>query len=542
MLKLNRNLPFHPVLLAAVPVTMLYVHNRLEVSASSLPVPLVLCVLLVSLSWLVFGFLLRSAVKGAVLASTLAVLFLSFGHFTAATVWYFSEWGQMEPARPQFDWAVLAFIVLVLLTLGAWLWRTTRPLLGLNHFLNVTSAALVLISALNIVLGVSGGSHDRRSAWVPLTGAGHEQPQDSMPVPQIGIRPDVYFILADAHARADVLRDVYGHDGEPFLGELEARGFEVARNSWANYSVTLLAAPAMLNYDYLRDLDGRSRTWERMRERIRDSQLLRRLKAHGYKIVGFETGFEFTKLTDADVIYTPSGAHGNEFYYALLKTTPLPLVFGDISLISEGALKRLDTLFLLETAPHIADDPTPTFAWIHLTIPHAPFVFGPNGENVERRYRNTEDFGANRRTPSQQADYREGYRGQVAFTESMILRMVDEILERSKEPPIILVLSDHGPRLNTIRDENWRDSDLREAMANLTACYFPGENGSASLYDSITPVNVVRIMLNEYFAADLPLVEDRIYHSPYGTSPFWLFEDVTGELLGPGRTEPAPSE
>jgi hypothetical protein len=46
------------------------------------------------------------------------------------------------------------------------------------------------------------------------------------------------------------------------------------------------------------------------------------------------------------------------------------------------------------------------------------------------------------------------------------------------------------------------------------------------LYDTITPVNVIRVMLNEYFAADLPLLEDRSYHSPYGI-PFWLFEDVT---------------
>lgn len=542
MKMLNRNLPFHPVLLAAAPVTMLYVHNRSEVSASSLPIPLLLCVAFVGLAWLAFGFLLRSAVKGAVLASTLAVLFLSFGHFTAATVWYFSEWGQMELARPQFDWAVLVFIILALLTLGAWLWRTRRPLLGLNHFLNVTSAVLVLLSVFNVVRGIPGSPDDRPS-WVAMRGASPDPAAETMTVPHITSRPDVYFILADAHARADVLRDVYGGDGETFLSELEERGFEIARNSWANYSVTLLAAPAILNYDYLRDLDGSTRaTWEQMRDRIRDSQLLRRLKAHGYTIVGFETGFEFTKLTDADVIYSPSRVHGNEFHYALLKTTPLPLLVGDISLLSEGALKRLDTLFLLETAPYVAHDPAPTFAWIHLTIPHAPFVFGPSGENVERRYRNTEDFGANRRTPSQQADYREGYRGQVAFTQSMILRLVDEILERSQEPPIILVLSDHGPRLNTIRDENWRDSDLREAMANLTACYFPGQDASSLLYDSITPVNVVRTMLNEYFAADLPLVEDRIYHSPYGTSPFWLFEEVTGELLDPGASGPAASE
>ena len=37
--------------------------------------------------------------------------------------------------------------------------------------------------------------------------------------------PDIYYIILDRYANVDTLRELYDFDNEPFLRELEARGF-----------------------------------------------------------------------------------------------------------------------------------------------------------------------------------------------------------------------------------------------------------------------------------------------------------------------------
>jgi hypothetical protein len=47
-------------------------------------------------------------------------------------------------------------------------------------------------------------------------------------------------------------------------------------------------------------------------------------------------------------------------------------------------------------------------------------------------------------------------------------------------------------------------------MANFEAIYFPG-SGREQLYNSLSPVNIFRIVFNTYFGSHYPLLEDRAY-------------------------------
>ena len=49
------------------------------------------------------------------------------------------------------------------------------------------------------------------------------------------VKPDIYYIILDRYANADTLSEIYKFDNEPFLDELEARGFSIAHHAWANY-------------------------------------------------------------------------------------------------------------------------------------------------------------------------------------------------------------------------------------------------------------------------------------------------------------------
>jgi hypothetical protein len=57
--------------------------------------------------------------------------------------------------------------------------------------------------------------------------------------------------------------------------------------------------------------------------------------------------------------------------------------------------------------------------------------------------------------------------------------------------------------------------------------YLPN-GGAASLYESITPVNSFRVVLNHYFETRYSMLPDRSYRASY-QDPF-RFEDVTAEI------------
>ena len=81
------------------------------------------------------------------------------------------------------------------------------------------------------------------------------------------------------------------------------------------------------------------------------------------------------------------------------------------------------------------------------------------------------------------------------------------------------------------RADTWTWSSLEntclgERMPILNAYYLPGQKTEA-LYPSISPVNSFRVVLNEYFDQDLPLLPDRQYFALWETPYQWT--EVTGQ-------------
>jgi hypothetical protein len=326
-------------------------------------------------------------------------------------------------------------------------------------------------------------------------------------------RPDIYLIFLDAYGRADVLDGLYGLDNRPFLDSLERKGFYVAAESRSNYTQTIFSIPSMLNFTYIEPTPEGVEGRVYFSSLVKDSKIMRSLKSCGYRTVAIESGFSFTDHPEVDV-YLSSETVLNEFESLLMAGSPVEVIGEKLnqepSEFSYDAHRRR-VLYGFEKLAEIPRMPGPKVVFAHIIAPHPPFIFDAGGGAIEpsRGY----SIGDGSDFKGTTAEYRLGYAGQVQFVNAEVEKAVDAILEKSKNPPIIIIQGDHGPGSGL----DWESPErtcLWERASILNAYYFP-DGASSRLYPSITPVNSLRLLLNTTFKAGLPLLPDRSYFTSH---------------------------
>jgi hypothetical protein len=526
MTAMKRPPVLHPFLFALFPILALYAHNvrSLPVPLKEIVAPLALALGTAAVIFLAFAALFRSPGKAGLAASLIVLWVLSFGHLTS----WLSVWtGGIFDRSLFFATALLVLLAVVLI--GR---RRSEPG-GLTRVLNVVAATLVLVNAASIA---------QTAVRRPRVRAG----QDIRVARPAAARPDIYYIVLDAYARADVLEEVFGFDNGPFVRDLEARGFAVAGRSFANYNLTQQSLASTLNMTYLdglaKDVGYSSSDREPLYAMIRDNRVMAFLKDQGYRTVTVSSSIEPTDLRDVDR-YFGFALSESEFRSVLLDTTPWPLFFGARRSAESYDAHRgriLNAFRALEEAPY---EKGPFFMFAHIMAPHPPFVLGPRGEAREPGYLfsmvDADRLHGN--DPRAVDDYIVRYREQLAFLNTRILAAVDAILARAAAPPVIVIQGDHGSRAYADLDRP-EASYLKENLAILNALHLPGPPGG-SVSPGISPVNTFRHIFRGYFGADLELLPDEsvwtTWRRPYRFLPFdpASYEGSIGSAKAARKTE-----
>ena len=493
-----RSLLVHPVCFALLPVLVLYTGNLGDVHLGDLWLPAVLALAAGAAVWWVCTRVTRARPRGAVLASLFWLWFFAYGQW--------QRWLAPEDALAETVCPILYGVVLVVIV--GLLVATRRDLKHPSGALNLIALVLVALQVLTI------GRHEmKRLRYRPGPPA---ERVEARAAAAGEVRPHLYFIVLDGYARADVLADLYRYDNQPFLDFLHSRGFQIARDSRANYCQTQLSLGSCLNLDYLEALADP----EHPRDRLRVPQLLAEnrvfafLREQGYAIVPFASGYYATEMPGVEVRRPPRRiGELSEFQTALVSATPLLL------LLRSRLGRSLDAdhvrgEMMLYTFSHLASvarSPRPSFIFAHLVCPHPPFIFRRDGSMVgPLKSVGLEDGVEFRGT---QEEYVNGYREQVEFVNRRVETLVDEILVAAARPTAIVLISDHGP--GSRLDWHHLDKvDLRERFATLVAIRLP-EGKTAKLDDHISTVNVLRFVLSRCLGADLPPFPSRSYFSDW---------------------------
>jgi hypothetical protein len=338
--------------------------------------------------------------------------------------------------------------------------------------------------------------------------------------------PDVYYILLDGYGREDILEEFYHYDNSHFLDELEEQGFFIAEESRSNYSNTITSLASSINMNYLEEIaeipsdDLLCRMV--LSQSIDSSEVMRIFRELDYEFVAFSSGFPSTEITEADVYLQSEEIGLNPFESLLVRNSILLSVF-EISANTgipleypgySGHRERMS--FALDQLPRLSGEPGPKFVFVHIVAPHPPFVFDAEGRATDQRYPFVIWDGNMFQGTNE--EYIQGYSDQVSFLNDSLLTWVEGLLSGSSPEPIIILQGDHGPRSTVV----WRspsEDAMREGTEILNAYYLPGVD-NAVLYDEISPVNSFRIILNEYFNANLELLPDRTFFMSTGCQDF----------------------
>ncbi len=507
-----KSLVIHPFLLAVYPVLFLYSHNLGEVPVQEIFLPIVVILGFTISVWSILRIILKNWKKPGIIVSLFLALFFSYGYI-------------ITPLEGKRLILLMNSVWILLFTLGSFfIIRSNKDFARATVILNIAVSILVVQPMLNIVI------HQFRSAGQ----SGYDNhiisvQTDSQSTVQKESYPDIYFIILDAYAREDILREMYNFDNSEFLNFLGNRGFYIADRSASNYCKTGLFLGSCFNLSYLDKAVKKIGQYNKSRKPlgiiIRKSFVLTYLKKHGYEIVAFSSGKLETELNTADV-YLKRGTSMSMFHSALKNMTPLPDIMAFRKNYNEFDIHRQNILYMLDNLGRVANSfQSPKFVFAHIEAPHPPFVFGPNGEprNLETRFNDHDGDWLIRPGRLSLEEYRRYYRDQIIFLNSRMEEVVDLILKNSKQPPIIMIIADHGPRSEMV----WEDpnkTNMQECLSILNACYLPN-NGEKLLYPEITPVNSFRIIFNYYFGEHFKLLPDKCYFST--ATYLYKFYDMT---------------
>ena len=146
----------------------------------------------------------------------------------------------------------------------------------------------------------------------------------SAQVPTTAAGPDIYFIVLDGYARADVLAKYYGFDNGPFLDGLRERGFQVSDASRSKFYWTFLSIGSALNLDYIRrwsavGLDPGSRDRRERYRILRNNRAAQFLRQRGYRYVHLQSTWGGAASNPYADEFLPcnAGLFGNEYLRAV---------------------------------------------------------------------------------------------------------------------------------------------------------------------------------------------------------------------------------
>jgi hypothetical protein len=517
----KKNILIHPWLFALIPIINLFEHNQDIASIYYLPNPIIITLISTIIVFFLVNIFVKNKIKSALIISAWIIYFFLFylliGLFSKVSD--FISNGLM----PYGSLALIVYITHIVAI--AFLIATSHKKFNkLNKLLNFFSIIVILLQLFNIL----NYQYQNKANNAEISALTPEENTITKTNSEDTILPDIYYIILDGYGRQDILQNIYNYDNSPFISFLKDKGFYVADQAHSNYNQTFLSMSSSLNLNYIDEIvtinDYESNDRGILKKILKDNIVYDFLKAKDYTFVSLSSSWTGTYKNTKSDITLANDLKQNGFEIILLKKTPLLLFLPNMQI----KILPMHTNSILDNISKINDIQEPTFSYVHILSPHPPFVFEPDGsivgglgycmEGKDGSHYFESCPGVNK--------YQERYVDQLAYLNMRFETIINEILENSETPPIIILQSDHGPG-SMLDWTSLENSNVQERLSILNAYYVPEET-KEMLYSSITPVNSFRVLFNSLFDGQFEILEDKSYFAIW-EKPY-KFVDVSESL------------
>lgn len=517
---LYRDLPLYPWFVGIIPIIHLYTNNLGLVIDQEVFLCLILALLGTTIAFFAINQFVEDRHRTGFILAVSSIAFSLSGH-VYVLVFIPKSLG------------IWTLMVLSALMCVFFLSRRIRSNLAFRHMtpvFNLVMFCLLLLQVFTLAVRI-----ERISRYVGISEAytaKYKAPRVTEKVDDSPARPDIYYFIPDSYPSDMWLEMTLDYDNSEFTDSLRDRGFVIVDQAQSNYDLTYLSLASTLNMQYYEGNQSPFSDLDFLRLEISNSLVARQLLQSGYTYIQFLSGFwapsaladinrDFTSRGPVDVIVSEQdvseavyrGDTDGNFQYAgidrsyrdpfvplYIDTTILRLVGSQL----EKILNRGDNaplpkwgprrfLATTDAAKEIAAMPEATFALVHFIKPHLPTVFDENGDFVDRNYSPT----------------REEFLAEFRFLNSRFLRMIDDILETSVHPPIIVFQADHG-----IKHVGDSTSDDRPLGFDTYAAYHLPDAHSIGFPDDYTLINTFPLILNEVLGTTYEIQENRQFNLP----------------------------
>jgi hypothetical protein len=462
----------HPLLFAIFPILFIYAHNVQEASISQVFMPTVLALLFTLLLWIIISFLVKDKLRAGIITTVFLLMFFSYGH-----VFDLLEKYNLVIAKHRYtipgSFFLFGYISYALCVVRL-------KLDGIARTLTFVASVLIIINLINIV------PQEIRKYNVIIQ---DEQEKNA------SYKPDIYYIIVDEYASISTIKNIYNYDNGSFVDYLTDLGFYISRESRTPYPLTYKSLASSLNMEFI-DSDDEISTYRK----ISNNKVVRFLKSRGYQFVyvgnwydrsryKMNADYQYNYFLNRNINYT------DEFQLVLMDSTmlrPLQWLF-DFSYQGSNNYRN-SVIYSFNELKQIPNLESPKFVFAHILCPHTPFVFDQDGGEVDS-------------TNSHNWRNKQYYLNQYIYVTEQLKILAGQILQNSKESPIIIIQSDHGPRpTNSPKPEQNFEIPKDEIHKIFNAYYLPNMDKNL-LPENISPVNSFRMIFNYYFEENFELLE-----------------------------------
>jgi len=466
-----KHLIIFPFLLAFFPSWILILKNYDELIFQDILISLAIVSVSIII-WIVIRKIIKNSNKAALITGVGVVFFFYFGYVQDALK------GILVSNIPVNKTSILVPIsIIIFIILTIYFIKSKNNFESIIKIANVVSITLILVVCVQFI----------------IPGASAE-------------KPNVYHIILDEYTDNEILTKKFGYNNEKFLEFLNNNGFYMHDKLFSTFGGTVKELNVILNMEYPKKLRWMSEDYES----LNNNKVMSIFSNQDYSVIETNSMMRWKNFSDVDTkLCYDTNFINSEFLDQVLGKSIIRYFLEKYQQDTRRDTVRC-TFDVLNEITLKTDGPKYVFS--HVYVPHPPFLFGPNGENVIPDRREISGL--------QSWENPQGYVNQLIYATNEITVVIKNIVKNDPNA-IIIVQGDTGTLTGTDISKKTM-KEIYQAHSILYAVRIPDVEDS----DYMIPVNTYRIIFNNYFNMNYDYLE---YHS-YLVDNDGNMEDITKKL------------